>query len=246
VSIHGGGFLEGNKSISPQLLKECLDAGISVATISYRYSTQAIAPAPFQDGARAIQFIRAHAKEWNIDPRRVAATGVSAGAGMSLWLGFHDDMADPKSDDSIRRESTRLTCMVVSNGQTSYDPRFIKTLFPEMEIYKHGALAKLFGVNLARLEDLPPKKCQLFEEVSALPHLTKDDPPVLLIYTRPLKTEITDMGIGIHHARFGKALKSKMDELNIPCEVVAGNERLGGGKPTAPIDFLKENFGIKK
>src|SRR5262249_49157596 len=71
VSIHGGGFLEGNKSISPQLLQECLDAGISVVTISYRYSTQAIAPAPFQDGARAIQFIRAHAKEWNIDPRRI-------------------------------------------------------------------------------------------------------------------------------------------------------------------------------
>ena len=62
VSIHGGGFVAGNKSVSPQLLKGCLATGISVAAINYRYSTQAIAPAPFQDGARAVQFLRSKAK----------------------------------------------------------------------------------------------------------------------------------------------------------------------------------------
>src|SRR5205807_10604541 len=67
VSIPGGGFVAGNKSVGPQLLAECLDSGISVAAICYRYSTQAIAPAPFQDGARAVQFLRFKAKEWNID-----------------------------------------------------------------------------------------------------------------------------------------------------------------------------------
>jgi hypothetical protein len=35
---------------------------------------------------RAIQFLRAHAKEWNLNPKLVAATGGSAGAGMSLWI----------------------------------------------------------------------------------------------------------------------------------------------------------------
>src|SRR5580704_383283 len=73
VSIHGGGFVAGNKSVQPQLLKGCLDSGISVAAINYRYSTQAIAPAPFHDGARAVQFLRSKAKEWNIDPQRFAA-----------------------------------------------------------------------------------------------------------------------------------------------------------------------------
>src|SRR5438552_1421714 len=120
VSIHGGGFVGGNKSVAAGLLKECLNSGISVAAISYCYSTQAIAPAPFQDGARAVQFLRSKANEWNIDPKRFAATGGSAGAGISLWLGFHKDMADPKSDDPVLRQSTRLTCMFVFEGQTSY------------------------------------------------------------------------------------------------------------------------------
>src|SRR5262249_44541121 len=90
VSIHGGGVGAGDKGVQPRLLKGCLDSGISVAAISYRYSTRAIAPAPFQDGSRAVQFLRSKAKDWNIDPKRIAATGGSAGAGMSLWLGFHE------------------------------------------------------------------------------------------------------------------------------------------------------------
>ena len=74
VSIHGGGFRGGNKSVSPDLLARCLDSGISVAAITYRLSDQAIAPAQFLDSARAIQFLRHKAKEWNFDPKRVAAT----------------------------------------------------------------------------------------------------------------------------------------------------------------------------
>jgi acetyl esterase len=246
VSIHGGGFLQGDKSVSPQLLKECLDAGISVAAITYRFSTQAIAPASFQDGARAIQFLRSKAKDWAIDPKRIAATGSSAGAGISLWLGFHDEMADPNNADPVLRESTRLTCMVVFDGQSSYDPRFIRGLFPGKNIHMNPALASLFGVDLDKLDELPAEKYKLFEEASPITHLSKDDPPVLLIFSRPLDTEVTDQGIGIHHPLFGKVLKEKMDAIGIPCEVDAGNQRLGGGTPTKPIEFLQKNFGIGK
>jgi acetyl esterase/lipase len=246
VSIHGGGFVGRDKSVGPALLKECLEAGISVAAISYRYSTQAIAPAPFQDGARAVQFLRSKAKEWNIDPKRVAATGGSAGAGISLWLAFHDDLADPKSDDPVRRQSTRLACAAVFNGQTSYDPRFIRQLFPGKDVYKIGALRQLFGVDLDKLDGLPADKYKLFEECSPITHLSRDDPPVLLSYTSPLDAEVTNTGIGIHHPLFGKVLKERMDELHIPCELYAANQRVGGGTPMRTIDFLKAHLGMRK
>jgi acetyl esterase/lipase len=246
VSIHGGGFVAGDKSVAPQMLKECLDSGISVAAISYRYATQAIAPAPFQDGARAVQFLRSRAKDWNLDPQRFAATGSSAGAGISLWLAFHDDLTDPSSDDPVRRQSTRLRCVAVFDGQTSYDPRFIRQLFPGKDVYKIGPLRRLFDADLDKLDDLPAQKYKLFEEVSALPHLSKDDPPVLLWYSRPLDAEVTDTNIGIHHARFGKVLKEKMDELHIPCELYAGGQRVGEGPPRRPLDFVKEHLGVTK
>jgi acetyl esterase/lipase len=243
VSIHGGGFRGGNKSVSPDLLRRCLDSGISVVAITYRLSDQAIAPAQFLDSARAVQFIRHNAKEWNLDPKRVAATGGSAGAGLSLWLGFHDDLADPKNEDPVLRQSTRLTCMSVFNGQTSYDPRFIRDLFPGEDVYKESALAKLFDVDLNKLDDLPKEKYKLFEFVSSINHLTKDDAPAQLIYASKLDTPITSQGIGIHHPKFGQALKERMDKLGIECQVHTGLSR--GESTELTFGFIKKHFGMK-
>ena len=244
VSIHGGGFRGGNKSVSPGLLEECLNAGISVVAITYRLSDEAIAPAQHHDAARAIQYIRHQAKEWNLDPTRIAATGGSAGAGLSLWLGFHEDLADPDNEDPVLRESTRLTCMSVYNGQTSYDPRFIRDLFPDTDTYQHPALAQLYDVNLNDLDNLPKEKYELFEEVSALPHLTKDDPPAQLLYGSDMDTPIRNQGVGIHHPRFGKVLKEKMDELGIECEVITRSDRTGGPGGST-FEFIKKHFGME-
>lgn len=223
ISIHGGAFRRGVKKVSNVLLRDCLAAGISVVTITYRFTGTDIAPAQFDDAARAVQFVRHNAEKWNLDPTRIAATGGSAGAGMSLWLGFHDDMADPDSPDPVERQSTRLTCMAVDQGQSSYDLRFIRDLVPELDTWKCGPLEKLFDIDADELDELPVEKYALMEEVSALPHLTKDDTsPVLLTYVSALDTPVTDRSIGIHHARFGYALKNAMDELGLSCEVHAG------------------------
>src|SRR5689334_12091608 len=96
VFIHGGGFLVGHKEyVKAELIRRCRENGISVAAINYRFSSQAPFPAPFHDAARAIQYLRSKAREWNLDPSRFGGTGGSAGGGLSLWLAFHDDLADP-------------------------------------------------------------------------------------------------------------------------------------------------------
>lgn len=241
VSIHGGGFRNGNKSVSGDLLRQCLDAGISVAAITYRLTDVAIAPAQFHDSARAIQFLRSKAKAWNLDPKRMAATGSSAGAGISLWLGFHDDLADPKNADPILRESSRLTCMSVANGQTSYDPRVILELMPGSTVHKISALVMLFGTSLDDPDNAPPEKRRLFEEVSAMHHLSKDDPPALLTYTRDM-----DAAPDIHHPIFGKALKEKMNALGLRCDVIANGNPLGDSRNITTIHFLKEHFDLNK
>jgi acetyl esterase len=243
VSIHGGGFAKGDKRVSPELLRYCLDAGVSVVAITYRFSNEAIAPAQFHDSARAIQFIRHNAKQWNLDPRRVAATGSSAGAGLSLWLGFHDDLADPKSEEPVLRESSRLTCMSVFNGQTSYDPRFIRDLFPGSDTYKHERLSQLFDVDLNKLDDLPKEKYQLFELASPMYHLTKGDAPAQLLYAYNLDAPIKNQGVGIHHPKFGQVLKERMDKLGIECELKARVTPADGDELT--FGFIKKHFGLE-
>src|SRR5207302_11330766 len=86
--------------------------------------------APLEDAARALQMIRSKAGEWNLDKKRIGATGGSAGACSSLWLAFHDDLADPKSEDPVARESTRLHCAAANGAQTSLDPQQVKEWTP--------------------------------------------------------------------------------------------------------------------
>jgi acetyl esterase len=127
VYIHGGGFVAGDKAlVAPGVILAMTDAGISFASINYRYTTQAPYPAPMLDGARAIQFLRSKAAEWKIDPKRIGAFGGSAGAGISMWAGFHDDLANPASSDPVERQSSRLLCVGSMGGQCSYDPLQIR------------------------------------------------------------------------------------------------------------------------
>ena len=97
--IHGGGWTGGDRSVVRSMLKPALDAGISVVSVEYRMIRDATADGlvppvkgPMFDCARALQFTRSKAKEWNLDKTKVALAGGSAGACTSLWLAFHDEI----------------------------------------------------------------------------------------------------------------------------------------------------------
>jgi acetyl esterase/lipase len=184
--IHGGGWQNGDKSgFKAASAKQYLDAGISVAAINYRYVKQAVelkieppVKAPLEDAARALQTIRSKAGEWNIDKKRIGATGGSAGGCSSLWLAFHDDLADPKSTDPIARESTRLYCAAVNGAQTSLDPKELREWMPN---YSYGAHA--FGQpGFQALYDNREKMLKWIKEYSPIEHVSKDDPPIFMEY----------------------------------------------------------------
>ncbi|MFN0052537.1 MAG: alpha/beta hydrolase [Planctomycetales bacterium] len=122
VYIHGGGWVKGDKRQKGPPIQPVLDRGISFAAINYRLTPEHPLPAPVHDAARAIQFLRSWAREWNVNPERLALTGPSAGACTSMWLLLHDDLADPDAADPVRRESTRVCAAAVQVGQTSIDP----------------------------------------------------------------------------------------------------------------------------
>jgi acetyl esterase len=243
IYIHGGGFRAGDKStLDADLLAKCLDAGISVAAINYRLSQHAPFPAPMLDGGRAVQFARSKAKEWNIDKARIAATGGSAGAGISLWLAFKDDLADPKNDDPIARESTRLSCAAVLGAQSSYDPRWIKEKIGG-KAHEHPALAPFYGLKADELDT--PKAHKLYEEASPINYVSKDDPPVFLFYNEPKGPLPADAkpGQGIHHPNFGEALKEKLDPLKVECVVRHSDDYKG--KPAQTRNKEMVEFFVK-
>lgn len=220
IFIHGGGFVGGDKrGVSPGLIEAMHERGISVAAIHYRFIRTDPFPAPFVDAARAVQFLRYHAMDYNLDVERFAATGGSAGAGISLWLATHDDMADPESDDPVSRQSTRISCASVNGAQVSYDPRFWRKVGLGKGL-QHPSFSLMYEVSAHEPFD-DPEKIAVAEECAPIEHLSKDDPPVYFRYgvSDELSDE-TSLGAVVHHPRHGKLFKEKMDSLGIECYLV--------------------------
>jgi acetyl esterase/lipase len=229
--IHGGGWVAGDKK-NPGIVKQCLAAGISVVSINYRYSWQAqiagVKPpvkAPLDDAARALQFVRSKAVEWNIDKKRIGASGGSAGACSSLWLAMHDEMADPKSSDPIARQSTRLWCAAVSGAQTSLDPQQLKEWTPNSRYGGHAfgfmdptdlkTRDTRFAEFLAHREEVLP----WIKEYSPIEHASADDPPIYLIYNAPPALGEAQKD-PTHTANYGVKLQEKLRTLGVECELV--------------------------
>jgi acetyl esterase/lipase len=220
--IHGGGWQNGDKkSINP---KPFLDKGISVAAINYRYVKNGVedkvlppVKAPLHDAARALQFVRSKAKEWNIDKKRIGATGGSAGGCSSLWLAFHKDMADPKNDDPIARESTRLYCAAVNGAQTSLDPKELREWMPN---YSYGAHA--FGLgNFQSLFDNREKVLKWIKEYSPLALAGKDAPPIGLFYSGDKNAKVGDSPKDPTHSPIlGIQLTEKLKSLGVDVVLV--------------------------
>ncbi len=243
VYIHGGGLLRGSKeNLSANQLEKLLEAGFAVMAINYRLTPEAVFPQHYMDCARAIQFARYHAKEFNIDPKRIGATGSSAGGMTSLWLGFHDDLKDAKNADPVLRESTRISVMAVSSAQTTLMPDLVKKYVGELATqYKTYNDGRMLGLTAEEM--LSPKALNLYTEMSPLTHLTKDDPPVWAFYSVPNTplTESSTPSEAIHHPGFGTILKEEMDKLKIECKLRHKDD--GQNVNGDMVNFLKKYLG---
>ena len=124
-AIHGGGWVNGDKSSYRGAAKRFLDDGISVVAINYRLVTQAaedkVEPPvkwPLEDAARALQFVRSKAKEWNIDKKRIGATGGSAGGVLVAVAGVPRRHGRPQEQ---RPRRPRIDPAVLRGGQRGPD-----------------------------------------------------------------------------------------------------------------------------
>lgn len=72
-------------------------AGWAVASINYRYSHQALFPGALHDVKEAVRFFRANAREFGIDPQRIAVAGGSAGGHLSMLVAHTGDSAADNS-----------------------------------------------------------------------------------------------------------------------------------------------------
>jgi hypothetical protein len=134
----------------------------------------------------------------------------------------------------------------VVGAQTSYDPRFIKQTIGG-RAHEHVALKSLFGIQTEA--DAESARVQrLYEEASPLNLVSADDPPIILFYSEPNAPlpEHSRPGQGIHHPRFGAALKARLEPLEVECLLRHSDDYRGQEHPEdAMCRDLVEFFAVR-
>jgi acetyl esterase/lipase len=164
VIIHGGGWLEGDRSSFaskrhgvPGNIEEFAVLGFVAVTINYRLSGEAPYPAALEDCRAAVRWLRAHAKEYHLDPAHIGAYGNSAGGHLALLLGMTGAQAD------------RVQAVASDSGP-------IDLLYQ----YEHRTLRQVVSKFLGG----PPEgeRIAAYRQASPRHQISKETPPLLLIY----------------------------------------------------------------
>jgi len=92
VIVHGGGWRFGSKSVDvyQKMMVAYAQKGYVTINVEYRLTDEAEFPACIEDVKCAVRWLRAHAKELNVDPNRIGSYGHSAGAHLSMMLAMTD------------------------------------------------------------------------------------------------------------------------------------------------------------
>ena len=153
--IHGGGWVGGSKNLNLDWAQK----GYFVFSVDYRLSKVAKWPAQIEDCKLALRWLRAHAREYNIDPNKVGVYGHSAGGHLVCCMAT---LTDPKWDvGDYQGFSSAVQCVVDLAGPsdlTTYfknQPKSVTGLFGQAGLDHPEIVAEASPVNHVRT-GLPP------------------------------------------------------------------------------------------
>jgi len=242
-AIHGGGFRNGDKKRwgADPVVRQLLASGVSCVAVNYPFLDSMPVQDILRHCARAVQFTRSKAGEWKLDKTRFASMGGSAGAGTSLWLATHDDMADPKAADVVLRESTRLCCAVCNATQATYNlTRWESFLGPAKPEFNTSEAEGALFYGLSSVADFKTDKGKaVLKECDMLGWITQDDPPLFLNNSQVVETP-KSRGEWLHCIHHARAIHKECFADGVPCVVLQDAPE---PKPDA-VKFLLQHLKV--
>ncbi|MCB1279068.1 alpha/beta hydrolase fold domain-containing protein [Prosthecobacter sp.] len=173
IWVHGGGWQNGSKDGCPPLRGGYVERGYAVASINYRLSGHAVFPAQIEDCKAAIRWLRAHAKEYNLDVKRFGVWGSSAGGHLVALIGTSGDVREFDVGANLD-QSSRVQAVCDYYGPTEFTV-FVSTPGYESHATDASPEAKLIGGAVMQNKDKAAR-------VNPITYVSKDDPPFLIVH----------------------------------------------------------------
>lgn len=274
VFIHGGAWWEGSYALEEEYtcvytneeinnLLSLVDEGVTVISVDYRLSQEAVYPAQIQDCKGAIRWVKAHADEYGLDADRVACAGTSAGAHLALLLATTGGVEELEGDTGGNLDySSRVMACVDYYGMTDiinlstdlYDTPYnidAQSAYNQVDVYS-SARSQLFGFNnegegmgVLRAEQNNPDTqykdmLELVASASPINFVTTDDAPLY-------------MGQGGKDPRVAVAQSVRLQQLyiqagleaNLAISAQSGHGDLGKYVNEGALQFLRVKFGME-
>lgn len=219
ILVHGGGFTKGDKhSFIKPLFDPLSKAGFTWFTINYRLAPQHAWPACADDVASAIKWVKAHAAEYKVDPKRIALIGESAGGHLVSWAGVTGE------------GETRVAAVV-----PFYAPHDLV-----VQVQRRNALGGLGG--LIGTEELNEAAWKKLADISPLNHIKPGLPPFLQIHGD--KDETVPISQSINFAAKTQAAGNSCETITVPggAHGMGGWEKLGSDYQAQMIAWLHKTL----
>lgn len=181
IWIHGGAWSAGSKDRPPSL-PLMLEKGFAVASVTYRFSQDAVFPAQIEDCKTAIRWLRKNAVSLNIAPEKIGVWGASAGGHLVAMLGVAGDVKDWDKGENLDQSSrVQAVCdwfgpsNLISFGPQGGNDRVKNpSPFPASDS-PDSPEGKLIGGAV-------PQNPDKAKAASPTTYVTKDDAPFLIMH----------------------------------------------------------------
>jgi acetyl esterase/lipase len=191
--IHGGGWRGGSKdAVVEKLVLPWVAQGFVVANVEYRLAGVAPAPAAVNDVLKAADWFRKNGNRWNVDTRRIVATGDSAGGHLALMAGM-----TPKK--AHLGPTHKIAAVINFYGIT------------DVEDQLQGENMREYAVAWIPEQE---GRFELARRLSPMTYIRKDVPPILTIHGNADETVPYEHGVSLTKAV--RDVKGDAEMINVP------------------------------
>jgi acetyl esterase/lipase len=171
IIVHGGAWITGHYTMENPLAIALAKLGYVAITVEHRLSNEKKYPAQIHDLKASVRWLRANAKRFNIDEKRIGAVGGSSGGHLVALLGSTNEMSNFEGDGGNEKYSSRVQSVVDIDGTATFvDPGNI-----EKEIKgPWNTNTTLTGFSYA-------ENSTIWTEASPITHVNKKSSPTLFL-----------------------------------------------------------------
>jgi acetyl esterase/lipase len=172
IFVHGGGWLGNDKYADIGYMKktvaEIVSNGFALASIDYRFATQAIFPAQMQDCNRAVSFLIDNAEKYGFNKNRIAVMGFSAGGHLASLMGLS--------------KNNNVESFFMKDTNKSFSFKAVVDFYGPAELILFPGANDPKSPESLLIGATPLSRPDLAKAASPVTYVDKNDPPFLIIH----------------------------------------------------------------